>query len=532
MRMGRGAGVLLFLVLLAAAGPAAMRAGDCAALSKLALPQTVISTAEEEAAGRFTPPGMKAAPNLPAFCRVAGEIHPSADSRIQFEVWLPESEWNGKFQGVGNGGYAGSISYPQMAAAVTHHYATASTDTGHADQGADAQWALGHPEKIIDFGYRAIHETAVRARAIVTAYYGSGPRRSYFSACSNGGRQALMEAQRFPEDYDGIVAGAPANYWTHLLTKATFDTWELLGKPGSYIPATKLRLIENAALEACDALDGVKDGVIEDPTRCHFDPARLECKGPESDTCLGSAQVAALRKLYEGPHGENGKRVFPGYSPGGEAEPGGWAVWVTGAAPGTSLAFAFGTQFFKNMVYSDPQWDYHAFDLDRDMRAADERMSGILNAASPDLSKFAARGAKLILYHGWSDAAIPALSTIDYYQSVLAKAGVSQARSFVRLFMAPGMQHCAGGRGPDDFGEYRMAEGKPEKNIEDALERWVEQGVAPERIVATKHENQMDPASPVVRTRPLCAYPKVAQYKGSGSTDDATNFVCETTKGK
>jgi hypothetical protein len=521
----------LFLVLLAF-GATTMRAGDCAALGKLALPQTVISAAEAEAAGTFTPPGMKSSPNLPAFCRVAGEIQPSADSHIQFEVWLPDSEWNGKFQGVGNGGYAGSISYAQMAAAVAHHYATASTDTGHAGEVADAEWALGHPDKIVDFGYRAIHETAVRAKAIVKAYYGNEPRRSYFSSCSNGGRQALMEAQRFPEDYDGIIAGAPANYWTHLLTKAAFDTQTLLGKPGSYIPPTKLRLIANAALEACDALDGVKDGVIEDPTRCHFDPGPLECKGPESDTCLASAQVAALRKLYEGPRGASGARIFPGYSPGGEAEPGGWAVWVTGLAPGASLAFAFGTQFFKNMVYSDPQWDYHTFDLDRDVRVADERMAGSLNATNPDLSRFAARRGKLILYHGWSDAAIPALNTIDYYQSVLAKSGQKKARSFVRLFMVPGMQHCAGGPGPDDFGEYRVAEGKPENNIDDALERWVEEGVAPERIVAAKHENQANPASPVVRTRPLCAYPLVAQYKGSGSTDEAANFGCAAAKGK
>ena len=267
-------------------------AATCEDLAKLTLPDTTITTAQSMPAGSFTPPDGHALPNLPAFCRVAGVIKPSGDSNIQFEVWLPASGWNKKFQGIGNGGFAGAISYSGLGGAVTHGYATASTDTGHRGDGTDASWALGHPEKIMDFGYRAIHETADKAKGVIRAFYGEGPRRSYFSSCSNGGRQALMEAQRFPADYDGIIAGAPANFWTHLLIGAAWDVKATLTQPGAYISAVKLPAIEKAALAACDALDGVKDGVIEDPTRCHFDPDTLLCKGPESDACLTAPQLS------------------------------------------------------------------------------------------------------------------------------------------------------------------------------------------------------------------------------------------------
>ena len=275
-------------------------AQSCESLAKLDLPGVSIKTAESVAAGAFKAPGGREMPDLPAFCRVAGVIKPSPDSNIQVEIWMPASNWNGKFQGVGNGGFAGSIGFDQMRNAVAHNYATAGTDTGHHAGGADAAWALDHPEKITDFGYRAIHETAVKAKAIVHAFYGEAPKRSYFSSCSNGGRQALMEAQRYPEDYDGIIAGAPANYWTHLLANAAWETSAPLGDTASYIPSKKLPAIQAAALAACDALDGVKDGVIEDPSRCHFDPAGLLCKGAESDACLTAPQVAALKKTLRG----------------------------------------------------------------------------------------------------------------------------------------------------------------------------------------------------------------------------------------
>jgi Tannase and feruloyl esterase len=508
---------------------AAMAAQSCESLAKLQLPNTTITRAESVAPGSFTPPQGKAIPNVPAICRVAGVIKPSSDSDIQFEVWMPASGWNGKFQGVGNGGFAGAISYGQMAAEVTHNYATASTDTGHQagqSMAPDAAWALHHPEKIADFGYRAIHETAVNAKAIMRAFYGGVPKRSYFSSCSNGGRQALMEAQRYPEDYDGIIAGAPANYWTHLLANAAWDLLALMGDKDSYIPAKKLPAIQAAALAACDALDGVKDGVIEDPARCHYDPGVLLCKGPETDSCLTAPQITALKKLYAGGRTTNGKQIFPGYAPGGEGESGGWGPWITGPAPEKSLMFYFGTQYFKDMVFDNPAWDFHTFNVDRDTQTADERTARNLNATDPDLSRFRAHGGKLILYHGWSDAAIAAPNTINYYQSVVSKMGSGETAGFVRLFMVPGMQHCGGGSGPNSFGQFGPAMGDADHDVEAALERWVEQGTAPERIIATKHKNDQDPTSDVVRTRPLCMYPAEARYKGSGSTDDAANFSC------
>lgn len=527
--IGRSAPVLAWLAVLVAPA-SAPAAGTCEGLARLSLRNTSITTAQSVPAGSFTPPGGQPLPNLPAFCRVAGVIRPSADSHIQFEVWMPSTGWNGKFQGIGNGGFAGSISFGGLAHALARGYATASTDTGHQGGGTEATWALGHPEKIVDFGHRAIHETTVTAKAAIRAFYGQGPRRSYFNSCSNGGRQALMEAQRYPADYDGIVAGAPANYWTHLLAAAIHDMQATLADPASYIPASKLPAIQAAVLAACDTLDGVKDGVLENPARCRFDPATLQCKGPESDNCLTAPQAAALKKIYEGPRNAKGEQIFPGYSPGGEAEPGGWAPWITGTEPQKSLMFAFGTQFFKNMVYSNPNWDFRTFNLERDTKVADDKFAHILNATDPDLKRFQQRGGKLILYHGWSDAAIPAQNAIDYYRSVVAKMGQKEADTFVRLFMAPGMQHCAGGSGPNSIGQMAGVEGDPLHDVDAAMERWVEQGIAPERLIATKYKTGMNPASGVARTRPLCPHPQVARWKGSGSTDDAANFGCAAVK--
>ncbi len=498
----------------------------CESLAKIALANVSAATAESRGAGDFTPPEGRAIRNLPAFCRVAGTIKPSPDSDIRFEVWMPSSGWNGKFQGVGNGGFAGSISYAGLADAVAHGYATASTDTGHQAGGTDASWALRHPEKIVDFGYRAVHETAVVAKAVITRYYGSAPSRSYFSSCSNGGRQALMEAQRYPADYDGIIAGAPANDWTHLLAGAGWDMKATMGQPASYISAAKLPAIEGAALNACDAADGVKDGVIEDPSRCRFDPGTLLCKGAESDACLTALQLTALRQIYAGPRDSKGRQVFPGYSPGGEAEQGGWAAWITGPAPEKALLFAFGTQFYMNMVFDNPGWQFRSFDVDRDTKAADDKLAGVLNATNADLSAFQKRGGKLILYHGWSDAAIPAASTTDYYQRVIARMGAKETSGFVRLYMAPGMQHCGGGSGADSFGQGGTPSGDRFHDLAAALEAWVERGQAPAAIIATKYKAGTNRASGTLRTHPLCPYPQVARWKGSGSTDDGANFSC------
>ncbi|HMD50121.1 MAG TPA: tannase/feruloyl esterase family alpha/beta hydrolase [Bryobacteraceae bacterium] len=498
---------------------------SCDSLAKLSLPNLTVKTAEAVPAGSFTPPGSPAINGLPAFCRVAGTIKPSPDSDIEIEVWMPSTGWNGKFEGIGNGGYAGAISYGPMAAAVQHGYATASTDTGHKAGGTDAGWALGHPEKVTDFGYRAIHETAEKAKAIIHGFYGEAPKRSYFESCSNGGRQALMEAQRFPADYDGIVAGAPANNWTHLLTTAAYNMTALLNDPASYIPAAKLAAIEQANLEACDALDGVKDGVIDDPSACHPNLSKLLCSGAETNSCLTAPQLAALEKLYGGLKGVKGEQIFPGYSPGGENGMNGWGGWISGAAREKSLQYAFGNNFFQNMVYSDAKWDYHTFKADSGMKVADDTQARNLNATDPDLKKFKDRGGKLIIYHGWSDAAIPPMSTVIYYQNVVSKMGAKDSAAFVRLFMVPGMQHCGGGPGPNSFGQSAVTGGDPMHDVDAAIQRWVEQGTAPEQIIATKYKGA-SPASGVERTRPLCKYPQVAKYKGSGSTDDAANFSC------
>lgn len=504
-------------------GAAPAPAATCGSLARVALPATTITLAQAVPEGTFAPPQGKPISGLPAFCRVAGTIQPTSDSRIQFEVWMPASGWNGKFRGVGNGGFAGSINFDGMATVLARGYATASTDTGHTT--VDASWALGHPEKVIDFGYRAIHETAVNAKAIIKAFYGEGPRRSYFNSCSNGGRQALMEAQRYPADYDGIIAGAPANFWTHLVAGFVWNM-QATADAASYISPAKLPAIEAAALAACDGLDGVKDGVIDDPSRCHFDPSTLLCKGPESDACLTSPQLAALEKIYAGPRDAKGRQIFPGYPPGGETGRGGWSPWILGAKPGASLQFFFGTQFFSNMVFQNAAWDLRTFNVDRDTKLADDKMGRILNATDPDLKRFRDRGGKLIMYHGWSDAAIAAPNSIEYYQSVVEKMGQAQAGSFFRLFMVPGMQHCGGGPGPDSFGQGSAAQGGPQEDLDSALERWVEKGIAPDQVVATKYKTDLKPSSGVVRTRPLCSYPQVAHWKGTGSTDDAANFTC------
>jgi feruloyl esterase len=464
--------------------------------------------------------------NVPSFCRVSGVLKPSSDSDIRFEVWMPQAGWNGKYHGVGNGGFAGSIGWAGLAAAVSRGYAASSTDMGHQAGGIDAGWALGHPEKVIDYGYRAIHETAVTAKAVIRAFYGEGPKRSYFNSCSNGGRQALMEAQRFPEDYDGIIAGAPANYWTHLLSSAAWDMLATLATPGAYISAAKLPAIQAAVRAACDAQDGVKDGVLEDPSQCRFDPKTLLCQSAETDACLTAPQAEALRKIYAGPRDAKGKQVFPGYSPGGEAEAGGWGSWITGPGPEKAAMFLFATQFYKNMVFQDANWDFRTFDLERDSKIAVQKTAHILNSNNPDLKKFHARGGKLIVYHGWCDAAIPAQNAIDYFRSVEKKMGAKKTAGFVRLFLAPGVQHCAGGSGPDSFGQMNGVEGDALHDLDAALERWVEEGVAPEKLIATKYKSGSSPASGVARTRPLCPYPQTARWNGSGSTDDAANFTC------
>jgi Tannase and feruloyl esterase len=505
----------ILLTTLFLTGAVTASAATCESLGSLKFNDATVATAAAVPAGSFSPPGGGTVKPTADFCRVAMVLKPSADSDINVEVWMPSSGWNGKFQGVGNGGFAGSIDYAALAAAVSKGYAAAATDTGHKAGATDAQWALNHPEKITDFGYRAIHETANHAKTVIKAMYGDNPKRSYFASCSNGGRQALMEAQKFPADYDGIVAGAPAGFWTHLLVSGMFNM-QAIADAAAYIPSAKLPAIEQAALTQCDALDGVKDGVIENPMSCKFNTAVLACKaGEESNACLTAPQLAALNKIYTGPKTSDGKQVLAGFSHGGEAELGGWASWIDGAAPGKSLQYAFGTNFFKYMVFNDADWDYKTATVDHNVKLADDKFAGTLNATNTDLSAFKSRGGKLIMYHGWADAAIPPTNTVSYYDAVKSKMGEKDADGFVRLFMVPGMEHCGGGAGVS------VGAGVPREDadhdIDAALEKWVEQGVAPNQIIARKGTS---------RTRPLCAWPQTAHYKGSGSTDDAANFSC------
>ncbi|PYT73678.1 MAG: tannase/feruloyl esterase family alpha/beta hydrolase [Acidobacteria bacterium] len=480
--------------------PRAHAAGQsCEELAQLNLSNTTITSAETVAAGAFTPPANMTPSlanfykQLPTFCRVTAVATPSADSHVKIEVWLPTRGWNGKFRGQGNGGFAGEIDYHSLGQAVSQGYAAAATDTGHAASGTDARWALGHPEKITDFAYRAIHEMTAVGKATVKAFYGDAPRHAYFASCSNGGRQALMEAQRFPEDYDGILAGAPANYWTHLLASALWDAHATTLDPASYIPTSKIPAIAHAVNEAW---------------------------------CLTQPQVTALEKLYQGARDSKGRQVFPGFMPGGEEGGGGWPLWITGHGPGQGLLFAFGNGYFSDMVYNDANWNYKTAKLDDAVAASDEKFASVLNSTAPYTRAFASHGGKLIIYHGWNDAAISALNSIDYYETVRKTMGPAQTDSFLRLYMVPGMQHCGGGPGTDTFGQFGFSpQNDPQHNMYVALEQWVEKGSAPTLVIASRLDGQ-GPAAKVIETRPVCAYPQEAKYKGSGDTSDAANFVC------
>jgi feruloyl esterase len=478
----------------------------CEDLASLALPGTTIMAATMVAAGAFTPPG-PAAPfgppidytGLPAFCRVAAIVSPVPDSEIKFEVWLPAEGWNGKFMGTGNGGAAGAVLHFAMAEPLGAGYAVANTDTGHEGGPADWTFAVGHPEKLIDSGYRAVHEMTVQAKAIVGAHYGTAPTRSYWNGCSMGGRQGLVEAQRYPDDYDGIAASAPASPWVPLMMHSLV-TEQVMTDPAGALPPAKLPLIRDAAIAACDAQDGVTDRVTTNPETCAFDPGVLACTGNDTSMCLTSHEVEAVRRVYRGPvNPRTGEQIAPGPTPGSELE---WAAY-------TPAAFPIASNLMRDVVFEDPGFDLFAFDFDDDVARARQAVDAILDASNPDLSAFVARGGKLILWHGWADGLIPARSTINYYDSVVATLGSDTAASHVRLFLAPGVNHCQGGEGPSTV-DYMTA-----------LDRWVESGTAPASIIATR---PLDGGG--TRTRPLCAHPEVARYKGTGDTDDAASFEC------
>jgi feruloyl esterase len=475
---------------------------SCDGLASLSLPGARITTAESVSTGDFTPPSARQPiHNLPALCRVAVTLSPTTDSDIKVEVWMPAANWNGKFLAVGNGGWSGDINYGGMANSVRRGYASASTDTGYS--GGSAEFAFGHPEKLIDFGYRSEHEMTIKGKAIIAAFYGNAPKLSYWNGCSSGGKQGLKEAQKYPEDYDGIIAGAPANNWVALLSSDMMNSVAMLKDPTSRISPDKLALLHKAAIEACDAVDGLKDGLIADPVKCHFDPAVVSCKNAQTEDCLTSAQVEAARSIY-GPftNPRTNKEIYPGLEPG--SEPG----WEAFAGP---QPFPISNDYFRYVVEKNPNWDFRNFSVGQDVALAEKLdHDNILKAVDPDLKRFVSHGGKLILYHGWSDNLIAPLNSINYLNSVIPKlGGPEKTEASVRLFMAPGMGHCGGGDGPNEF------------DMVTPLEQWVEHGEPPQRVIASHRAG-----SQVDRTRPLCPYPQVAKYNGAGGIDDAANFVC------
>jgi feruloyl esterase len=476
-------------------------AGTCDSLATLAVAQGTVTLAQEVAAGAFTPPagrgrggasGANPYGRVGAFCRVALTLKPSPRSDIKAEVWLPAGGWNGKLQVVGNGGFAGTISYPAMANALVAGYASASTDTGHTGPAANT---FANEDVLVDFAYRAIHETTVAAKKVVDAFYGTAPRFAYFNGCSTGGRQALTAAQRFPEDFNGIVAGAPASYTTKQVFGQIWFYQAIAVGPGA-IPKEKLATIHAGAMAACDAKDGAVDGIIENPLACSFDPGVLACKGADEVSCLTAPQVEAVRRVYAGASSaRTGEKIFPGLERGSEL---GWSPVPVGYA----------VDYFKHIVFKDPNWDPKTLNFDSHLAEAYAPAHQIFEANDPRLGPFVGRGGKLIMYQGWGEPGIPPGNVVTYLNKVQAQ--TAGAHNAVRLFMVPGMGHCGGGNGTSTF------------DMPAALDAWVDGGRAPEQIPASRlRDGKVD------RTRPLCAWPKLATYNGSGSVDDAANFSCK-----
>ncbi|MBI4594746.1 MAG: tannase/feruloyl esterase family alpha/beta hydrolase [Candidatus Tectomicrobia bacterium] len=454
---------------------------------------------------------------LPEYCRVMGYVRPS----INFELRLPLADWNNKFYLAGCGGYCGNVDTerPGFINACNYglrrNYAVAAHDSGHwGSSPIDGVWAYNDRQREIDWGYRAVHEVASVSKELIKAFYGKGPAYSYFDGCSNGGRQGAMEAQRYPEDFDGIIIGAPALNMTGIATLFAGFYQANRDKEGKLIlDQSKLKLISDAVYKECDEQDGLADGMIADPRKCTFEPEKLLCQGAATENCLTAAQAVTLKKFYSGVKDSSGKPLYSGGMPYG-SEPF-WSLWAVGKdhAPSVNDTFAENGLRYVNFE-TDPGDTYSPmdFNFDRDPPKL-EIMGKIYNANNPDLSKFKERKGKIILYHGWSDAIVTPFYTVEYFEAVAKKmGGLEQTQDFARLFMVPGMDHCSilPGKGPDRF------------DMLGALENWVEKSQAPDQILAS----QLDKDGKTVRTRPLCAYPKVAKYKGSGSMDDGANFIC------
>jgi feruloyl esterase len=502
----------------AIARPGQAPAVGCDALARHALPKARVVSAEAVAAGPFAMPAAAQGPapkpvELPAFCRVAATLTPTPDSEIKMEVWLPTAGWNGKFMMVGNGGWSGSIVYASMAEPLRRGYAVASTDTGH--EGGRGTFAFGHPEKLVDFAWRAVHETAVDGKALAGAYYGGAPRFSYWNGCSSGGKQGLKEVQMFPADFDGVIAGAPANNWMRLQAQSLAADLANIPKGGEPIlgPA-QFAILHKGVLDQCDAKDGLKDGQVQDPRVCAFRAASLVCKpGQDAATCLTAAQADVADRIYAPLRNpKTHALIYPSMPPGSEMT---WGAIV-------SRRWDTGVDTYA-LAFNDPKRDVYAFDPSRDVAVAEKADVGIM-AVNPDISAFKARGGKLIQYHGWADPLIPTENSINYYESVAARqGGLDQTEDFYRLFLIPAMGHCAGAYTVDWIG---------------ALEQWVEGGVAPDLVLA----NHLPPPGTVLKPppvvggggvfapefgiRPMCAYPAIARLQ-SGSGEQPLDWICE-----
>jgi feruloyl esterase len=482
----------------AAAWSAGAQAGSCENLASASTPQVEIVLAQTVTAGTLTPPdGGAALQQLPKFCRVIVRLKPTADSDIGAEIWLP-AKWNTKLLAIGNGGWGGPVDLDAMAAALRRGYAVSASDDGHTQRGG-ARFALGHPEKLIDFAYRAEHESTLEAKALIKLLYGRVSSHAYWQGCSGGGREGLIQAYRYPDEFDGIIAGDPAN-----IRRNAWALWlavRALNDPAAYIPPAKYPMLHEAVLAACDASDGLKDGLISEPESCHVDFAALQCKGEDGPQCLTPLQVKTAQTMISPATTVTGQVLFPRLEPGTELR---WGRMAGGPAPADLFL-----DEFRYVVYQDPNWDWHRFDLERDAAQA-AMVDRDLDEMDPHLAAFANHGGRLLLYHGWADQQVAPGSTVEFYKEVRSlSTDPDHADNWVRLFMAPGMAHCAGGEGPDSFDSLT------------ALEHWVEQGQAPRRIIAAHRT-----AGQVDRTRPLCPYPQVARYNGQGSIDAAANFIC------
>ena len=522
----------ILLSLLFIPGWVAAKQNHCQSITKLNLPDTEITIAE------FIPAGDYKVTNgttfqAPEFCRVEGRIHPTADSDIKFEVWMPLSNWTGRYYQIGNGGFAGEIYYSGFKKLLQQGNAVAGTDTGHQDSPLSAQWALGHPEKVIDYGYRSLKVTSDNVKALIKAFYKRPPEYSYFTGCSGGGRQALTVAQRYPEDWDGIIAGAPPTNFTGLFTSFANNQHVLNNAPDSYITPNKLPTIQQAALSSCTAQAKVINGIATDPRYCFFNPEVLACQGEENDQCLTAAQLESTKHIIQGPrNSKTGEVLIAGFEPT-LAET--WTDYIAQQNPISALQFPFATNFFAYMVYGNADWKLTNFDLEHAQDAiknktiAGKPLPAVLNATNIDLSRFEKRKGKMLMYLGWGDNSISPRSGIAYYEDVRNKMGAQQTQKFFRLFMAPGMTHCLGGPGPNSFGQpfdSLASSHNEENNIIRALESWVEKGVTPEKLIATKYVNDK-PQEGVAATGLLCPYPQIAVYQGEGSQNQATNFSCQ-----